>query len=45
MYETNPNQRMDILVDNAKLSSDLALKSLPKVKPVAKLLAVPETFE
>jgi len=31
MYETNPNQRMDILVDNAKLSSDLALKSLPKV--------------
>jgi len=31
MYETNPNRRMDILVDNAKLSSDLALKSLPKV--------------
>ncbi|XP_023340211.1 inactive dipeptidyl peptidase 10 [Eurytemora carolleeae] len=32
MYETNPNSRLEILVDNAKLSSDLAAKSLPKVK-------------
>lgn len=31
LYQTNPNQRTAILVDNAKLSSDLALKSLPKV--------------
>lgn len=31
LYKTNPNSRLAILVDNAKLSSDLALKSLPKV--------------
>jgi len=31
MYETNPNTRINLLVDNAKLSSDLAIKSLPKV--------------
>ena len=31
MYETNPNTRINLLVDNAKLSSDLAVKSLPKV--------------
>ena len=31
LYETNPNQRTAILVDNAKLSADLAAKSLPKV--------------
>jgi len=31
LYQTNPNQRTAILVDNAKLSADLALKSLPKV--------------
>lgn len=31
LYQTDPNRRLDILVDNAKLSSDLAQKSLPKV--------------
>ena len=31
LYKTNPNERMTTLVDNVKLSSDLSLKSLPKV--------------
>ena len=31
LYKTNPNQRTAILVDNAKLSTDLANKSLPNV--------------
>ena len=31
LYQTNPNQRMLTLVDNAKLSADLSSKSLPKV--------------
>merc|ERR1719499_2764483 len=31
LYQTNPNTRINLLVDNAKLSSDLAIKSLPKV--------------
>jgi len=31
LYQTNPNQRLLVLVDNAKLSADLSSKSLPKV--------------
>ena len=31
LYRTNPNQRLLTLVDNAKLSADLSMKSLPKV--------------
>jgi dipeptidyl-peptidase-4 len=31
MYQTNPNQRLDILVNNGQLSTDLARKRLPKV--------------
>ena len=31
LYQTNPNQRLTTLVDNSKLSADLASKSLPKV--------------
>ena len=31
LYQTNPNQRLTTLVDNSKLSADLAGKSLPKV--------------
>jgi len=31
LYQTNPNQRLLTLVDNAKLSADLSTKSLPKV--------------
>merc|ERR1712106_309785 len=31
LYQTNPNERTAILVDNARLSSDLSLKALPKV--------------
>ena len=31
LYQTNPNQRLTTLVDNSKLTADLASKSLPKV--------------
>ena len=37
MYETNPNTRINLLVDNAKLSSDLAVKSLPKVSRLQRI--------
>ena len=31
LYQTNPNQRLTTLVDNSKLSADLARKILPKI--------------
>ena len=31
LFKTNPNQRMAFLMDDAKLSSDIATKSLPNM--------------